>query len=344
MNLDHASRRDHESGHNHGAVFHHNSVFTNSVFTASLNDDAVDEVIVHRGEEVWTDRDGLLSRCGVVEPTELQYFLEHNLSEAGRHLDRLTPMVDARLRDGSRLCAVIPPIAVDGIELSIRRHRQQRREITAFANAPVSQLIHELVVERHNIVVSGPTSSGKTTFLSAMLTNALANGDRIVAIEDTCELQPQQHESTGHIVHLEARQRSTDGSGEITLHDLLVTALRLRPDRIVVGEVRGAEVVTLIHAMNTGHDGSMSTCHANSPADAVRRLSQLMLQHSPNWPERSIVDQLHRSIDAIIQVQKTPQGNRVVTDIVQPTVDGLVPIVLSGEVNGPLQSRAQRHA
>lgn len=339
MSLDHLPRRDNDSEFKHGSVFHHNSVFT-----ASLNDDAVDEVIVHRGQEVWTDRDGSLSFCGIVELTELQFFLEQTLSEAGRHLDRLTPMVDARLRDGSRLCAVIPPIAVDGIELSIRRHRQQHREIASFADPPVTQLIHRLVDERHNIIVSGPTSSGKTTFLSAVLTNALADGDRIVAIEDTCELQPQQNEGAGHIVHLEARQQSTDGSGEVTLQDLLVTALRLRPDRIVVGEVRGAEVITLVHAMNTGHDGSMSTCHANSPVDAIHRLSQLVLQHSPNWPEKSIIDQLHRSIDAIVQVEKTPQGNRVVTDIVQPTINGLTSIVSSGEVNGSLQSRDQRYA
>ena len=313
-----------------------------SPFARSLNDPAIDEVIVHKGRELWTDCDGRLSRCGVVELPELQLFLEQALSDAGRHLDRLTPMVDARLADGSRLCAVIPPIATEGIELSIRRHSQQHLGLDAFANTAALSVIHQLLDERHNIMVSGPTSSGKTTFLSALLARSLQQGDRIITIEDTCELRPTTDNSSGHLVHLESRQRSTDGSAEVTLHDLLVTALRLRPDRIVVGEVRGAEVVTLVHAMNTGHDGSMSTCHANSPADAIHRLSHLILQHSPNWPVRSILDHLHRSIDAIVQVQRMSNGERIVTEIFQPTLDRLIPVVSSGSLCGAVKSRNDR--
>lgn len=313
-----------------------------SAFARSLNDPAIDEVIVHRGRELWADRAGQLSRCGEIEPAELQLFLEQSLADAGRHLDRLTPMVDARLNDGSRLCAVIPPIAIDGLELSIRRHTQQHRSLDAFTNTDVLRVVHELLDQRHNVVVSGPTSSGKTTLLSALLARSLGQGDRIITIEDTCELRPADDASSGHLVHLESRQRSTDGSAEITLHDLLITALRLRPDRIVVGEVRGSEVVTLVHAMNTGHDGSMSTCHANSPSDAMHRLSQLVLQHSPNWPVHAILDQLHRSIDAIIQVQKMPDGERIVTDIYQPEPARLAPVVTNGRVCNPLRSRKNR--
>ncbi len=316
--------------------------FLDSAFTRSLSDHTIDEVIVHRGTELWTDDGGQLSQRGQVAPEELQLFLEQTLADVGRHLDRLTPMVDARLADGSRLCAVIPPIAIDGIELSIRRHHQQQLELDAFTTASILSIVHQLVDERHNIVVSGPTSSGKTTFLSALLAQTLRQGDRVIAIEDICELRPRHEGSAGHLVHLESRQRSTDGSAEVTLHDLLTTALRLRPDRIVVGEVRGAEVVSLVHAMNTGHDGSMSTCHANSPSDALHRLSQLILQHSPNWPEHSIIDQLQRSIDAIVQVQKMPEGHRAVTDIFQPTPDGLIPVVASQVVCHPLRSRKDR--
>lgn len=313
-----------------------------SSFAKSLHDPDIDEVIVHKGEELWIDRDGQLSRFGTINPTELQLFLEESLAEAGRHLDRLTPMVDARLVNGSRLCAVIPPIAVDGLELSIRRHQQQQRTLSAFATPEVLLVIHQLLDERHNIIVSGPTSSGKTTFLSSLLARSLRNGDRIITIEDTCELRPADDDCAGHLVHLEARQRSSDGSAEVTLHELLVTALRLRPDRIVVGEVRGSEVVALVHAMNTGHNGSMSTCHANSPADAIHRLSQLILQHSPNWPMHSILDHLHRSVDAIIQIEKRPDGQRMVADIAQPTTGGLIDVVSSGIVNSRLRSRKKR--
>ena len=313
-----------------------------SVFASCLDDSSIDEVIVHHGSEVWIDRAGKLSLSGSIEPHELQLFLEQRLAEAGRHLDRLTPMVDARLADGSRICAVIPPVAVDGIELSIRRHGRQQLDFEQFTTPPIADIIEQLVDDRHNIIVSGPTSAGKTSFLSALLAHSLTQGDRIIAIGDTSELQPSNDTGAGHLVHLEARQRSTDHSAEVTLHDLLLAALRLRPDRIVVGEVRGNEVVTLVQAMNTGHDGSMSTCHANSPHDAVHRLSQLMLQHSPNWPLTSIVDQLHRSIDVVVHLRRASGGRRVVADISQPTASGLVQVVSAGQVIGPLLNRGER--
>jgi pilus assembly protein CpaF len=215
-----------------------------------LADRSVDEVLVNPGGDVWIERHGALHRAGELPAAELAVVVERILAPLGRRLDRTTPIVDARLADGSRVCAVIPPISPDGSCLSIRRFRDHALPLDAFCAGPVADLVDELIGGRCNVVVSGATSSGKTSLLNCVLGRTDPR-ERIVTIEDTAELAPVGE----HVVRLEARPPSPDGLAAVTSAQLVRTALRLRPDRLVVGEVRGDEVLALVQALNTGHDG-----------------------------------------------------------------------------------------
>lgn len=275
-----------------------------------LRDPAVDEVLVNGGREIWVDRDGALQHVGILDDGGVELLIERVLAPLGRRLDRTSPIVDARLADGSRVCAVLPPIAVDGPALSIRRFRSRALTLDVFTDAGGCELLRQLVAERCNIVVSGATSSGKTSLVSALLAAATPS-ERMVVVEDTTELAVTHP----HVVRLEARPPSIDGPGAVDLAQLVRTALRLRPDRIVVGEVRGDETLALVQAMNTGHDGSISTCHANGPVDAMLRLESLVLQASPAWPLAAIRHQLSRSIDVVVHVARRADGTRHVDAI-----------------------------
>jgi pilus assembly protein CpaF len=277
-----------------------------------VRDDTVDEVLVNAGREIWIDRDGELQRVGSLGAESVELLIERVLAPLGRRVDRTSPIVDARLADGARVCAVLPPIAVDGPALSIRRFRQRVLPLDCFAPDLGIELLRELLRERCNLVVSGATSSGKTSLVAALLGEVDAS-QRVLVVEDTAEL-PLQHP---HAVRLEARPSTIDGPGQVDLAQLVRTALRLRPDRIVVGEVRGDEVLALVQAMNTGHDGSMSTCHANGPADALLRLESLVLQAAPTWPLAAIRHQLARSIDIVVHVERHADGRRRVTEIAE---------------------------
>jgi pilus assembly protein CpaF len=258
------------------------------------------------------------------------------LAPLGKRLDRGTPIVDARLSDGARVCAVVAPVAVDGTTVSIRRHRARHFPIGCFADQPVIELLGEIVLHRSNALVTGATSSGKTSLLAALIAIADA-GDRLVVIEDTTELVLTR----SHAVRLEARPASTDGVRAVTPAELVRTALRLRPDRLVVGEFRGPEVVAVLEALNTGHDGSLATCHANGPLDAVRRIETLVMQAAPTWPLAAIRRQVSRSIDVVIHLSRDPDGSRRVTDVVELTESDDEPsgrpLVSHGAVVGPLQ-------
>ncbi len=279
---------------------------------ALLADPTVDEVLVNAAGDIWVERYGEVERHGDIPPTDLAIVVERILAPLGRRLDRTTPIVDARLADGTRVCAVVPPISLGGTCLSLRRFRATPLPLDAFAIAPVAAVLAELVARRCNVVVSGATSSGKTSLLSSLL-NLIAPGERVVVLEDTAELAP----AIDHVVRLEARPATSDGVAAITLDRLLQTALRLRPDRLVVGEVRGAEVLGLVQALNTGHDGSLSTCHANSALDAVHRLETLVVQAAPTWPLRAVRSHLHRCIDAIVHVERTAGGPRRVAEVAE---------------------------
>ena len=279
---------------------------------AYVRDDAVDEVLVNGGREIWIDRGGQLHYVGSLGTESIDLLIERVLAPLGRRVDRSSPIVDARLADGARVCAVLPPVAVDGPVLSIRRFRQRVLPLDAFTPDVGIELLRELLRDRCNVVVSGATSSGKTSLVAALLSEVDAS-QRVIVVEDTAEL-PLRHP---HAVRLEARPPTLDGPGQVDLAQLVRTALRLRPDRIVVGEVRGDEVLALVQAMNTGHDGSISTCHANSPTDALLRLESLVLQAAPTWPLTAIRHQLARSIDAVVHLARHADGQRWVTEIAE---------------------------
>ena len=275
-----------------------------------LADPAIDEVIVNGAGDVWVERAGALVRVATMSTSAVTTAIEHILRPIGRRLDRSNPTVDARLADGSRVCAVLQPIAVDGPCLAIRRFALHPLPLSAFAAPEVVALLQAIVAGRCNLLVSGATSSGKTTLLNA-LTALVPTTERIITLEDIAELRLAHP----HVVRLETRAASAEGVGEVTLSDLLRTALRLRPDRLVLGEVRGAEAVQLVQAMNTGHDGSMSTVHANSAVDAVARVCSLVLQEVPGWPLDSIHDQVRRSIDVVIHLGRSVDQHRRVIEV-----------------------------
>ena len=286
-----------------------------------LRDPDVDEVMVNAGREIWIDRAGQLKRAGSLTENRVDHLIERVLAPIGRRVDRSSPVVDARLPDGARVCAVLPPIAVDGATLCIRRFSELIRPLEAFTDDAGAALVRKILDERCNVLVTGATSSGKTSLVASLL-ESLPDEERLIIIEDTAELPV----CTAHMVRLEARPQFVDGPKPVDLGDLVRTALRLRPDRIVVGEVRGEEVLALVQAMNTGHDGSISTCHANGPLDALLRLESLVLQAAPTWPLVAIREQLARSLDVIVHIErgKTDRARRITTiSEVVPTMHGV---------------------
>ena len=277
-----------------------------------LSDPEIDEVMVNRGREVWVDREGIAHRMPDLPDGAIDIVLERVLAPLGKRLDRSTPIVDARLADGARVCAVVAPIAVDGTTVSIRRHRARRIALDRFADRPTIALLAEIVERRANVLVTGATSSGKTTLLAALV--ELANPhERLVVLEDTSELVLGGQ----HVVRLESRAAGVDGVRPIDMTELVRTALRLRPDRLVVGEFRGDEVVAVVQALNTGHDGSLSTCHANSALDGLRRMETLVLQASPTWPLAAIRRQISRSVDVVVHLRREPDGRRAIAEVVE---------------------------
>jgi pilus assembly protein CpaF len=265
------------------------------------------------GGPVWVERHGALQRTGMVlGSAELARLVDRLVGLGGTRVDRASPLADVRLPDGCRANIVVPPVAPDGPCVTIRRFALRRARLTDFADRSVGDLLAEAVVDRRNVVVVGGTSSGKTTLLNA-LAGHIPVGQRIVTVEDTAELSLEHP----HVVRLEARRPNSDGVGEVTVRRLVVNALRMRPDRIVVGEVRGAEVLDMAQAMNSGHEGSLSTCHANSPRDALRRLEAMALLASAELPLAFVRSQLLAAIDLLVQVARRADGRREVTAVLE---------------------------
>lgn len=310
-----------------------------------LADPTVNEVMVNNGGDVWIERDGTIVRAGRLDADVMPRLIERILGPLGRRLDRLSPIVDARLADGSRVCAVIPPVAVDGPCLTVRRFGVRRRGLAEFAEAPIAALLGDIVTARCNVLISGATSSGKTSLLNALVAATLGRADRvidherIVTLEDIAELQLD----AAHVLRLETRPATADGTPAVTMTDLVRTALRLRPDRIVLGEIRGAEVVDMLAAMNTGHAGSLSTCHANGTLDALRRLESLVVQHSPSWPLAAVRDTIRASLDIVVHVERSADGHRRVTDVLELAAPGTAcahrALVTGGHLCGGLLRR-----
>ena len=284
-----------------------------------LADPAVEEVMVNGPGQVYVERRGRIEpvdTCFAGEE-ELRNVIERILAPLGRRIDELSPMVDARLADGSRVNAVIPPLAIDGPALSIRRFGVRRpgaRELLELGTLTRDQLtsLEEAVAERHSVLVSGGTGSGKTTLLNA-LSGFVSPQERLVTIEDAAELRLRGR----HVVRLESRPAGVEGRGGVTIRDLLRNALRMRPDRIVIGEVRGAEALDLLTALNTGHRGALSTVHANSPSDALARLETLALMAGLGLPHEAIADQVRRGIDVVVHLERLADGSRRVTEIAE---------------------------
>ena len=278
-----------------------------------LADPGVTEVLVNGGRDVWVERAGQLERAPVaMTQARVDQLLERIVAPLGLRIDRTSPVVDARLADGSRVHAVVAPLAVDGTCLCIRRFTDHGWPLSAYASPGVVDLLRSAVDARLNVLVSGATSSGKTSLLGA-IGAVLPSHERVITIEDAAELRlPGEH-----VVRLEARPATADGLGAVTVRDLLRAALRMRPDRIVVGEVRGPEALDMVQAMNTGHDGSLATCHANSALDALRRIESMVLEGAPGVPLSAVREQIHSSIDLVVHTSRCTGGARRIVEVVE---------------------------
>jgi len=291
---------------------------------ALLRDPAVSDVLVNGDGRVWVERAGLLeeSPTGFSGPAEVLAAIERVIAPLGLRIDRASPAVDARLPDGSRLHAVIPPASVDGPVLAVRRFTEAVPDLAALVGAGAidaagAELLRYAVTRRRSLLVSGGTGSGKTTLLN-LLSKEIPATERIVTVEDAAELR-----LSGHVVRLEARPPNAEGAGAIELRSLVRHALRLRPDRIIVGEVRGAEALDMIQAMSTGHAGSMSTVHANSPREALWRLETLALADGAGVGDQTVRRQLHAALDYVVQVERLGGVRRVQS--IARVVDGEAP-------------------
>jgi pilus assembly protein CpaF len=279
-----------------------------------LSDPSVDEVMVNGPDAVYVERGGRVepTRVAFASEAELLHAIERVLAPLGRRVDEASPLCDARLPDGSRVNVVIPPLALSGPCMTIRRFRREGfslRELVANGtlSGEAAELLALCVAARASVLVSGGTGSGKTTTLNA-LSGAIPGEERIVTIEDAAELRLRQR----HVVRLESRPPNLEGRGEVTIRQLVRNALRMRPDRIVVGEVRGAEALDMLQALNTGHDGSLTTLHANSPEDALRRLETLALMAGVGLPHAAVRQQVASALDLVVHQARLPDGARAI--------------------------------
>jgi pilus assembly protein CpaF len=285
-----------------------------------FRDPTISDILVNSAKDIFIERRGKLSRVGTQfrNDAHLMAVIDRIVSRVGRRVDESSPMVDARLPDGSRVNAIIPPLALDGPVLSIRRFGADLTVEQLIANGSMTiemlQLLAGCVKARLNILISGGTGSGKTTLLNAM-SSFIPSDERLVTIEDAAELRLQQE----HVVRLETRPPNAEGRGEVVARDLVKNALRMRPDRIIVGEVRGPEALDMLQAMNTGHEGSLTTVHANTPRDALARMETMILMSGTNLPNRAMREQISSALDLVIQASRLSDGTRRVVSVTEIT-------------------------
>jgi pilus assembly protein CpaF len=314
-----------------------------------LNDPDITEIMVNGNNQIYVERFGLieLSPVQFENNGHLMRVIDRIVSPLGRRVDETSPMVDARLPSGYRVNVIIPPLSLNGPTITIRKFSTRPFEVNDLIlnntmNAAISNFLRACVEARVNMVVSGGTGTGKTTFLN-VLSSFIPAGERVVTIEDTAELQLHQP----HVVRLEKRPPNIEGKGEVTIRQLVINALRMRPDRIVVGECRGGEAVDMLQAMNTGHDGSMTTIHANSPRDAMRRIETMVMMAGMDLPLKAIREQVASSMDLVVQLERLRDGTRKVVKVSE--VQGMEgdTIVMqelfvynrAGFINGSVQGR-----
>ena len=298
-----------------------NELFGLGPLEALLADATISDILVNRFDQVYIEREGRLLETDIVfrDERHLQQIIERIVSAVGRRIDESSPMVDARLKDGSRVNAIIPPLALDGSCLSIRRFRTDRLGASDLVaresmTAPMLEFLKAAVSCRLNVLVSGGTGAGKTTLLN-VLSSFIHNDERVVTIEDAAELMLRQR----HVVRLETRPANIEGKGAVRQRELVVNALRMRPNRIIVGEVRGEEALDMLQAMNTGHDGSLTTVHANSPRDALYRLDSMVAMANLNIPDKAIRQQVASAIEIVVQIARQADGTRKVTAVSEIT-------------------------
>ena len=286
-----------------------------------LRDPHISDILVNRYNQVFVEREGKLVETDIVfrDDRHLMQIIERIVSSVGRRIDESSPMVDARLADGSRVNAIIPPLALDGPAMSIRRFRTDRLGAEDLVGReswtePMMEFLRAAIACRLNLIVSGGTGAGKTTLLN-ILSSFIGSTERIVTIEDAAELSLRQR----HVVRLETRPANIEGKGAVRARELVVNALRMRPDRIIVGEVRSEEALDMLQAMNTGHDGSLTTIHANSPRDALYRLDTMVAMANLNIPDKAIRQQVASAVNLIVQVSRMADGTRKVTGIAEIT-------------------------
>lgn len=286
-----------------------------------LQDPGISDILVNGHKEVYIERGGLLEETRIMfkDDAHLMHIIDKIVSAVGRRVDESSPMVDARLPDGSRVNVIIPPLAVDGPHLSIRRFGHiPISENDLLGNQaltmPMLELLRGAVRSRLNVVISGGTGAGKTTLLNVM-SGYISDKERIVTIEDSAELQLKQR----HVVRLECRPANVEGKGAVMQRQLVINSLRMRPNRIIVGEVRGEEALDMLQAMNTGHDGSLTTIHANSPRDAIARMETMALMANLNLPEKAIRKQIASAVTIVVQVSRFNDGTRRITHITEIT-------------------------
>lgn len=286
-----------------------------------LADPTISDILVNGPKSIFIEKYGKLYKSEVAFKDEqhLRNIIERIVSKVGRRIDDKSPMVDARLADGSRVNAIIPPLALDGSSLSIRKFKRDAGSLDSLLkwgalSKEMAETLSMAVKARLNVVISGGTGAGKTTLLNS-LSSQIPNDERIISIEDSAELALQQE----HVVRLETRPANIEGTGQISARDLVINALRMRPDRIIIGECRGAEALDMLQAMNTGHDGSLTTLHANSPRDALSRLETMSMYAGIDLPEKNIKSQISSAIDVIVQVSRLQDGSRKITSVSEIT-------------------------
>ena len=286
-----------------------------------LQDASINDILVNGAKEVYVERQGVLEETKIMfkDDAHLMHIIDKIVSAIGRRVDESSPMVDARLADGSRVNVIIPPLAIDGPHLSIRRFghipiSEDDLLMNQTLTEPMLKLLKGAVASRLNMVISGGTGAGKTTFLN-VLSGYISDKERIVTIEDSAELQLKQK----HVVRLECRPANMEGKGAVFQRQLVINSLRMRPNRIVVGEVRGEEALDMLQAMNTGHDGSLTTIHANSPRDAIARMETMAMMANLNLPEKAIRKQIASAVTIVVQVARFADGSRRITHITEIT-------------------------